>query len=124
MRRGFPIVVLTLLAAGPLVAAPRLKPRTPPAVPPLAGTAWAGKTAEGWDMTIEFQAEGKMAVSYNGASYNRASWKQDGEKVYFEMNDKYCEFDGKLAGDTIEGESRNVTGKTWSTKLSKVVRDR
>ena len=62
----------------------------------MAGTSWAGKTAEGWDMTIEFLPEGKMTVSYNRASFNRASWKQDGDKVYYEMNDRYCEFEGKF----------------------------
>jgi len=118
-----PVVVLVVAVGGLAVAAPRLKPEKKDA-PPLAATSWAGKTAEGWDMTIDFLPEGKMTVSYNGASYDKASWKQDGDKVYYEMNDKYCEFDGKFAGDAIEGETRNVRGKRWTTSLTRIRRDR
>jgi hypothetical protein len=116
-------VLLVVAVAGPAVAAPRLKPEKKDA-PPLAGTSWVGKTAEGWDMTIDFLPEGKMTVSYNGASYNKASWKQDGDKVYYEMNDRYCEFEGKLAADAIEGETHNVRGKRWTTSLTRIARDK
>ena len=119
MFRGSLLIASVVLFAGPLLAAPRLKPEKPVA-PPLAGTSWAGKTAEGWDMTIDFTADGTMTVSYNGNSYNRASWKQDGDKVYYEMNDRYCEFVGKMTGDAIEGESHNVAGKQWTTRLTRI----
>src|SRR5215213_5346663 len=72
--------LLVLIVVAHAGAAPRLKEKKADA-PPLAGTSWAGKTAEGWDMTIDFAADGKMTVAYNGTSYNRASWKQDGDKV-------------------------------------------
>ena len=75
-------------------------------------------------MTIDFAAEGGMTVSYNGKSFNKASWKQDGDKVYWEMNDRYCEFNGKLAGDTIAGDSHNVAGRAWETKMTRVTKDR
>jgi hypothetical protein len=117
------VALLALIVAAPILAAPRLKPEKTDA-PALAGTSWAGKTAEGWDMTVDFAADGKMTVSYNGTSYNRASWKQDGDKVYYEMNDRYCEFNGKFRGDAIEGDSHNVRGRAWSTRLTRVVRDR
>ena len=71
-------------------------------------------------MTIEFVADGTMNVSYKTTRFNRASWKQDGDKIYWEMNNKYCEFEGKMNGDVIEGESRNVTGKKWATKMTRV----
>jgi hypothetical protein len=119
MFRGTLLIAFVALFTGPLVAAPRLKAEKP-AAPPLAGTSWAGKTAEGWDMTIAFAADGKMTVSYNGSSYNRASWRQDADKVYYEMNDRYCEFDGKFAGDAIDGESHNVVGKRWTTHLTRI----
>ena len=59
MTRHAVLAALAVVAAGPLLAAPRLKPEKPTA-PPLAGTSWAGKSAEGWDMTIDFAADGKM----------------------------------------------------------------
>jgi hypothetical protein len=112
-------LVVALLIAAPVLAAPRLKPEKP-AAPPLAGTTWTGKTAEGWDMTIDFLADGGMSVSYNKTSFTKASWKQDGDNVYYEMNDRYCEFEGKFVGDTIEGQTHNVAGRRWDTRLTRV----
>jgi hypothetical protein len=109
------VLLSTLFAT----SAPALKP-VPNKTIPLAGTTWVGNTAEGWEMTIEFVADGSMNVSYKNTKFNRASWKQDGDKIYWEMNGKYCEFNGKLADKTIEGESHNVVGKKWETKMTRV----
>ncbi len=79
---------------------------------------------EGWPMTVEFRTDGSMNVSYRNTSFHTASWTQKGDKIYWEMNKKYCEFNGKLTGATIEGESHNVTGKKWTTKLTRVAGER
>jgi hypothetical protein len=123
MTRRNVIAFLSAFVTIPVLAAPALKPRPDKAIP-LAGTTWTGQTAEGWEMTIEFVADGSMNVSYKQTSFNRASWKQEGDKIYYEMNTKYCEFDGKLKGNTIEGDSHNVAGKKWSTKLTRIVSER
>src|SRR5205823_4791088 len=114
--------ILTLIAGAiaiPSLAAPALKPK-PPKVIPLAGTTWTGETAEGWAMTIEFVADGSMNVSYKDTKFNRASWTQKDDKIYWEMNNKYCEFNGKMVSDAIEGESFNVAGKKWATKMTRI----
>jgi hypothetical protein len=122
MTRRHLVPLVAVLAAVPVLAAPRLKPEK--AVPSIAGTTWAGQTAEGDAMTIDFAPDGGMTVSYNGMSFNRASWKQDGDKIYYEMNERYCEFNGKLAEDTISGDSHNIKGRSWETKLTRVAKDR
>jgi len=121
MTRCLLTALALLVTAASVVAAPQLK--TEKKVPSIAGTSWAGQTAEGQPMTIDFAADGTMTVSYNGNSFNRASWKQDGDKIYWEMNDRYCEFTGKLVGDTISGGSHNVKGRTWETKMTRVAKD-
>ena len=117
---SFGIVVILALAA---YGAPALKP-PPNKTTPLAGTTWVGNTAEGWEMTVEFIGDGTMNVSYKETKFKTASWKQDGDKIYWEMNKKYCEFNGKITDKTIEGESHNVTGKKWETKLTRVTGDK
>ncbi|MBO0700166.1 MAG: hypothetical protein J2P46_17335 [Zavarzinella sp.] len=121
MSCGRPLVLVALLVAVPVLAAPRLKPEKK--VPSIAGTSWAGQTAEGQAMTIEFMADGTMNVTYGGNSFNRATWKQDGDKIFWEMNDHYCEFNGKLTGDAITGDSHNVKGRVWETKLTRVTKE-
>jgi hypothetical protein len=106
------------LGSGIGTAAPMLKPLKAEH-PNMAGTTWVGETAEGWAMTLEFQPDGVMVVSYNGMSFNRASWKQEKDKLYYEMNSKYCEFNGTIAGQVIEGETANKVGKVWTTRLTR-----
>ena len=102
-----------------LWAAPALKPIKPD-YPKLAGTKWLGKTFEGQEMVLEFLPEGGMKVTYGGSSFTTASWKQTEDKIYWEMNNKYCEFDGKVVGDTIDGKSHNVTKKEWITTMKRL----
>ena len=115
--------VLVAFIAVPLFAAPQLKPRANK-VEPLAGTSWSGLTAEGLTLTIDFEADGAMTVTDGNTKFNKASWTQNGDKVYWEMNGCYCEFNGKLAGNTLNGDSHNVTGKKWQTNMTRVARDR
>lgn len=111
------ILVLWFGVLQACTAAPMLKPLKPEA-PNLAGTTWIGETAEGWAMTLEFQADGVMVVSYNGMSFNRASWKQEKDKLYYEMNSRYLEFNGTITARGIEGASTNKVGKSWTTRLT------
>src|SRR5262245_26947622 len=117
MSRLASLAVLALTVV-PSWAAPKLKPKAVETLS-VADTTWTGLTYEKHPITIEFKAGGEMVYSYNGQTYRNATWTQDGEKVYFEMNQKYCEFNGKLAANTLEGESHNVTGLRWPTVLTR-----
>jgi opacity protein-like surface antigen len=123
MPRRNLLAVFVAVIAVPAFAAPQLKPRANK-IEPLAGTSWSGQTAEGWPMTIDFAADGTMTVAYNMTKFNKATWKQDGDKIYWEMNGCYCEFNGKLVGDTLNGDSHNVAGKKWQTNMTRLGRDR
>ena len=55
-----------------------------------------------------------LTAAYNGATYHKCgTWRQDGARVYWESNGKYCEFEGTLAGTTIKGKSWNKPGGKW-----------
>lgn len=111
-------LVLVCLAVGPGGAAPKLKPK-PPAVSSLVGTKWVGLTYEKQPLVVEFKADGEVAISYNNSPVKNTGWTQDGDKVYFHMNMKYCEFNGKVVGDKLDGTSENVTGLKWETALTR-----
>jgi len=115
MFRLATLFVLGLAASGS--AAPKLKPK-PPEVPSLVGTKWVGITYEKQPLLIEFKADGQVAITYNNSLVQNTGWTQDGDKIYFHMNKKYCEFNGKVSGDRLEGMSHNVTGLKWETNLT------
>jgi hypothetical protein len=84
------------------------------------GTVWQGKTYEGWVMTIVFEANGGLTYSYQNATHKTGSWKSEGNSLYVEMNNKYCEFRGTLAGTVLEGDSWNVAKLRWKTRLTRI----
>jgi hypothetical protein len=122
MLRILAAALLATLLAVTATAAPRLKPEKK--AQSLVGTAWTGNSYEKQTMTFEFGPDGTVVAHYNGTHVKAASWKQDGDKVWFELNNKYCEFDGKIVGDRIEGQCHNVAGTRWDVVLTKWVRDR
>jgi hypothetical protein len=117
------LAIVAILIAVPGLAAPKLKPEAKK-VPDLLGTTWTGNSFEKQTMVLEFQADGVLVATYNGGAVANATWRQDGGKVYFSLNSKYCEFDGKFVGGKVEGQCYNVAGTRWDVTLTKVVRDR
>ncbi|HEX3149823.1 MAG TPA: hypothetical protein VHR66_17230 [Gemmataceae bacterium] len=111
-------VTLVVAVCPALIAAPQLKPK-PSEVPSLAGTTWVGKSSDGDEQTITFEAEGKMTLVKRGNPFTKCSWTQDGAKVMWEVNDRYSEHTGVISGDKIEVSSHNRTGKTWTVTLTR-----
>jgi hypothetical protein len=111
------------VAIGIAQAAPA-RPLYEPPEPPkeitffdLRGTAWKGPEAA--DRYIQFNADGTLSYHVGGKGGN-ATWKQEGNRVYFEINNGYREFRGTInfAGNAIQGDSWNKAGKRWQTILS------
>jgi hypothetical protein len=123
MKSQSRIALFVALISLPAVAAPQLKPEKNK-FPSLAGSTWSGNTFEKQTMVLAFGKEGQVTITYNGGPVQNTNWKQDGEKVCFSMNDKYCEFDGKIVGDRIEGECYNVAKTRWNVTLTRTTQDR
>lgn len=112
------ILLVLLAVAVPVFAAPALKPAN--MTPSLVGTTWSGNSFEKQTMVLEFAADGQVTITYNGNPVANTTWKQDGEKIYFSMNSKYCEFDGKYNEGRIVGQCYNVAGNRWDVTLTRV----
>jgi len=85
----------------------------------LEGTVWVSR-GEGpvrKDITYEFEPDGVLVFSYGGATYRTGKWEQDGDRVYFELNQKYRECRATIHGDRIEGRSWNKPGLQWTTVM-------
>jgi Xaa-Pro aminopeptidase len=54
-----------------------------------------------------------------GKDYINGTWKQDGDTVYIEMNNKYAEYHGSITGTHIEGTAHNVKGHDWTWTADK-----
>lgn len=123
MSRCILAMMLITFNALPLLAAPQLKPRANK-FQSLVGTTWTGNSFEKQTMVFEFASDGRVTVTYNGGPIADAGWTQSGDKIYFQLNKRYCEFDGKLSGDRIVGQCYNVAGNRWDVTLTQAVRDK
>jgi hypothetical protein len=105
--------------ARPLYVPPSIAPIPPTQYADLRGTTWLGKDFVD-DYRITFESDGTVTHGYNGKSRRGGSWTQHGNAIYFEVNKKYREFKGSVQGDTLQGDSWNVTGKRWQTRLRRI----
>jgi hypothetical protein len=103
----------SLLAAGLLALAGCAS--TPPAPPPdVEGTVWEGQDPNGEEFVMHFLPGGKLRYECGRGASEDGTWRQKGPAVFMEMNDRYGEYKGLVAGDRLEGQARNLGGRSWT----------
>lgn len=111
MFRLSTVCLLLLAATAGSAPVPREDMRPPI---PLAGSVWEGDGVVSKPTVYEFHPDGRITMSYNGNRHvNIGTWSQDGRRIYWEANQRYCEFEGTLTGTTITGRSWNKPGGKW-----------
>ena len=83
----------------------------------LAGSVWIGDDGPIGQVRFKFERGGVLEYSYRGTTFRTATWKQAGDRIYFQMNDKYRECEAIIQGLTMRGSSWNKAGKRWTTTL-------
>ena len=89
----------------------------------LAGTTWSGTDSEGDYYVFTFEKDGTLAYRSPSGSYRNGKWTQFEDTVYFQMNDHYSEYLGRINGNTIQGTAWNQNERKWQWKVSKNKRD-
>ena len=90
----------------------------------VAGTTWIGidgtkqlkhEMTFFQDSTYQysyFDEQGKK-VLINNTGIGTGTWKQTGNSIYFETNNKFAERNGTLIGNTLSGSAFNTKGNKW-----------
>ena len=89
----------------------------PGQAPNLEGTVWAGNDT-GERTVFEFLKGGVLKYTYSTGSFTNGTWKQDGNSIYMEINNKYIEYKGTIDCNTMSGEASRGSG-TWAWKWTK-----
>ena len=115
MRMLAAVILLALLTSAVAAPVPKeiLKSEN------LEGTTWSGDGVVA-PTVYTLNKGGGLTYSYGGATHTVGTWKQDGNKIYWETNNRYCEFDGTFANGTITGKAHNVANGNWDLKMTKV----
>jgi hypothetical protein len=82
----------------------------------IEGTTWRG-IDNGRETEVTFLPNGAATYSFhNGVSVmtnNNIKWTQNGNNVYWEINNKFVEKNGQVRGDTFSGTAKNIKGLDW-----------
>ena len=80
----------------------------------VAGSSWNVIETDGDKDIFTFMADGSLHYWDGKKDYANGTWKQDGDSIYIEMNNKFCEYQGRITGTHMEGKAWNVKGKNWT----------
>jgi hypothetical protein len=80
----------------------------------VSGTTWVGTDSDGNYYEYSFQADGALHYKSPSGFWTNGTWKQDGDSIYMETNNKYSEYQGRISGTHIEGKAWNVKDKHWT----------
>src|SRR5438067_2493727 len=119
MTRTLILALLLCVASAWSAPVPFPKPKKKPAVVAVAGTTWIGDGFDATPTTYTFNKDGTLTYSHSGSSYGNSHWKQTGEKIYWEHNKRFAEFDGVITGDEIVGRVWNVRGKSANLRIKR-----
>jgi hypothetical protein len=117
---AWPALVMSALAAPARL--PYEPPPPQPRVVDLRGTTWSGwNSIVNSDWTVTFEPDGVFYYQHGGSKNRTGHWKQDGDRVYYEVNGKYCECLGTITGNVIQAESWNIKGVRWKIVLQREI---
>jgi hypothetical protein len=110
--------VCVVLLATSLLGAPIPRESMRPPIP-VAGTVWEGDGVVAASV-YEFHPDGRMTMSYLGTRHqNIGTWQQDGTRIYWETNGRYCEFEGTITGTAMTGRAWNKPGGKWTLNIKR-----
>jgi hypothetical protein len=85
----------------------------------VEGTTWEGDDGSLGPGIFTFAKGGILEYSYRGRSGGPGTWTQKENVVYFEINRKYREFEGRMKDDVITGKAWNRAGTRWDLTLKR-----
>jgi hypothetical protein len=111
------LTILCFLFASPTKATADPIPKEDRVAIKVEGTTWEGEDTLGTKWRCTFLPDGVLEYTTNGNTYRKASWKQDGKRLYWECNNRYAEYEGDLKRDEMKLDAHNVTGKSWTVTI-------
>ena len=85
----------------------------------VSGTVWTGWESDGDYYEFYFMSDGSLHYKSPTGYWTVATWKQDGNTIYMEFNNKYAERQGTITGNRMEGDGWNITGLRWTWSLKR-----
>ncbi len=87
----------------------------------IVGTKWKSRDSDGDEYIFHFREGGTLEFTSvnSGKTSTTATWRQTGNQIYMEMNNRFSEYRGTIQGNTIEGTASNIKNHKWTWKATK-----
>lgn len=80
----------------------------------VSGTEWTTKDTDGDTYTFRFLPGGILDYTSPSGTYRNGTWKQEGNRVTWEMNGHYADYTATVNGNLISGSAVNRAKKSWT----------
>lgn len=100
----------SLSKIGPAVSSPRPSGQAAS----VEGTTWDSEDSTGQQKYYEFQKGGKLVQYTSNERFPNGTWKQEGDRLSFEVNEGYVTFEARIEGDRFEGNAQPRFGSGWT----------
>lgn len=109
-------------AAAPVAQNAQLGPAMDPATLPGANDSAPSIADQLWDIRFRVSGSGnptaqKWLFQAQRKEHKTGSdwiWRQCGQAIVIERFDLYVRYTGRLSGNTVSGEAKNITGANWT----------
>jgi hypothetical protein len=85
----------------------------------LIGTVWEGKIVYDDTSLIRFDPNGVLRIRYFQGTTMQANWKQQGDRIVIEINNKYVECEGFLRDGRLVGKAKNKAPTNWNWEMKR-----
>lgn len=114
-------VLAVLAVAAAAWAAPVPKSIKQKRAPDVTGTTWVSDETEAKLGVLEYTFLEGGKLSWRTQGQNRTntngSWKQDGDKLWWEVNNVYVNYNVTFADGRFDGDALNKVNFRWSISL-------
>ncbi len=128
---GLLLTIIVLLTVLGCASPPKVRNDSPPAsvvgttrgdtnFASVAGTVWGGTDSDGDYYEYHFEADGSLSYKAPQGFFKNGTWKQNGDAIYMETNQKFAERQGRISGSHMEGNAWNIRGEKWTWVADKM----
>lgn len=79
----------------------------------IESTKWEGKDSDGDFYVYKFKPGGILRYKSPTGEFENGTWKQTGNLIYMETNNKYSQYKGVISGQIMQGDAQNIVGHKW-----------
>lgn len=72
------------------------------------------------EWTFLLRADGVVEYEQNDAKRENGRWRQEGEGIYMQFNDRFVQYRGTIRKGRMVGDAQNLKGEIWTWEATRI----